>query len=118
MNLAILLIFSFVLILGAFANDVLTIEEFGEKYGAGNCSAYGLEFFNITFECTEKVDKSIKEDWHYYIDDEWCKYLENILGCLDPYDECYDIEEMKKLNATVLLFVVDLLWQFGPWHQL
>ena len=102
---AILLTFSFVL--GAFANDVLTIKEFGEKYGSGKCTEDRIkEIENEKDNCTQKVDESIKEDWH----DEWCKYLENILGCLDPYDECYDIEEMKKLNATVLQFVVDL-WE-------
>ena len=28
---------------------------------------------------------------------------------MDPYDECYDIEEMKKLNASVLKYVVEVM---------
>ena len=38
--------------------------------------------------------------------DEWCTHLENILKCMAPYNECYKIEEMKKLNASILEHVV------------
>ena len=38
-------------------------------------------------------------------------YFENTpsLDCLDPYDECFDIEEKKILDASVLKLVVDLM---------
>ena len=38
--------------------------------------------------------------------DEWCTHLENILECMAPYKECYKIEEMKKLYASILDYVV------------
>ena len=38
--------------------------------------------------------------------DEWCTHLENILKCMAPYKECYKIEEMKKLYALILDYVV------------
>ena len=38
--------------------------------------------------------------------DEWCAHLENILECMAPYKECYKIEEMKKLYASILDYVV------------
>ena len=29
------------------------------------------------------------------------------LDCLDPYDECFDIEEKKRFDASVLKYVVN-----------
>ena len=43
-------------------------------------------------------------------------YFENTssLDCLDPYDECFDIEEKKILDASALKFVVNVMEKIHP----
>ena len=36
------------------------------------------------------------------------------LDCLDPYDECFDIEEKKILDASALKFVVNVMEKIHP----
>ena len=63
------------------------------------------DFFNTTL--------SIEDDWNLT---EWCTHLENVLKCWDNYTECYNYEEMKKLNETILEWTVEPLSWLG--HEL
>ena len=84
MNLPICLTFIFVLGACAEEDHVLTLEEFGEKYGNGTCTeARIIEIKEIENNCTKEADILIEDDWHY----EWCIHLERILDCIGNFTE-------------------------------
>ena len=84
MNLPICLTFIFVLGACAEEDHVLTLEEFGEKYGNGTCTEERIiEIKEIENNCTKEADILIEDDWHY----EWCIHLERILDCIGNFTE-------------------------------
>ena len=103
------------------------LTGFFEEYGNGICEEEKMEQLKKQEQnCTEHKDffyttlilVNIKYDWNM---DEWCTYLENFLKCWDNYAECYNPEEMKELNSTILEFTIEHIEHmnknFGKFRQ-
>ena len=80
---------------------------FFEEYGSGICKEERMEQLKKQEQnCMEQADffntTLIQDDWKM---DEWCTHLENILKCWDNYTECYNHEQIKELNTTIIVWL-------------
>ena len=103
-------IFVLIMILGTSAYYIPSLPEypelngFFEKYENGICTEEEIkqlqncmemaDFFNTTALIEGERNST-----------EWCKHLENVLKCWDNYTECYNHEQIKELNTTIIVWL-------------
>ena len=107
-------IFVLIMILGTSAYYIPSLPEypdlnrFFEKYENGICTEEEIkqlkeqeqnciemaDFFNTT--ALIEGERNLTE---------WCTNLENVLKCWDNYTECYNHEQIKELNTTIIVWL-------------
>ena len=107
-------IFVLIMILGTSAYYIPSLPEypelngFFEKYENGICTEEEIkqlqeqeqncmemaDFFNTTALIEGERNST-----------EWCTHLENVLKCWDNYTECYNHEQIKELNTTIIVWL-------------
>ena len=107
-------IFVLIMILGTSAYYIPSLPEypelngFFEKYENGICTEEEIkqlqeqeqncmemaDFFNTT--ALIEGERNLTE---------WCTNLENVLKCWDNYTECYNYEQIKELNTTIIVWL-------------
>ena len=107
-------IFVLIMILGNSAYYIPSLPEypelngFFEKYENGICTEEEIkqlqeqeqncmemaDFFNTTALIEGERNST-----------EWCTHLENVLKCWNNYTECYNHEQIKELNTTIIVWL-------------
>ena len=103
-------IFVLIMILGTSAYYIPSLPEypelngFFEKYENGICTEEEIkqlqncmemaDFFNTTALIEGERNST-----------EWCTHLENVLKCWNNYTECYNHEQIKELNTTIIVWL-------------
>ena len=107
-------IFVLIMILGTSAYYIPSLPEypdlngFFEKYENGICTEEEIkqlkeqeqncmemaDFFNTTALIEGERNST-----------EWCTHLENVLKCWDNYTACYNHEQIKELNTTIIVWL-------------
>ena len=77
-----------------YENGICTEEEIKQlKEQEQNCMEMA-DFFNTTALIEGERNST-----------EWCTHLENVLKCWDNYTECYNHEQIKELNTTIIVWL-------------
>ena len=107
-------IFVLIMILGTSAYYIPSLPEYPELNGFFEKYENGI--------CTEEEIKQLKEQEQNCMEmadffnttaliegernsTEWCTHLENVLKCWDNYTECYNHEQIKELNTTIIVWL-------------
>ena len=107
-------IFVLIMILGTSAYYIPSLPEYPELNGFFEKYENGI--------CTEEEIKQLKEQEQNCMEmadffnttaliegernlTEWCTNLENVLKCWDNYTECYNHEQIKELNTTIIVWL-------------
>ena len=107
-------IFVLIMILGTSAYYIPSLPEYPDLNGFFEKYENGI--------CTEEEIKQLKEQEQNCMEmadffnttaliegernlTEWCTNLENVLKCWDNYTECYNHEQIKELNTTIIVWL-------------
>ena len=103
-------IFVLIMILGTSAYYIPSLPEypelngFFEKYENGICTEEEIKQLQNCMEMADFFNTTALIEGERNLT-EWCTNLENVLKCWDNYTECYNHEQIKELNTTIIVWL-------------
>ena len=103
-------IFVLIMILGNSAYYIPSLPEypelngFFEKYENGICTEEEIKQLQNCMEMADFFNTTALIEGERNLT-EWCTNLENVLKCWDNYTQCYNHEQIKELNTTIIVWL-------------